>query len=93
VPGYDRTVPPGHFAMGSGRKSLNLTLGTDNDFDRPSGTGLSASLTRHLVPGYDQPVPSGQKPFAHRADLPKLPKLPPPAIASVSAKTSGSAFE
>ena len=26
VPGYDRTVPPGHFAMGSGRKSLNLTF-------------------------------------------------------------------
>src|SRR6202030_4561829 len=29
-------------------------------FDRPSGTGLSASLPRHFVPGYYQPVPPGQ---------------------------------
>jgi hypothetical protein len=26
VPGYDRTVPPGHFAMARGRKSLNVTF-------------------------------------------------------------------
>src|ERR1700730_2113320 len=26
------------------------------DFDRPSGRGLSASLPRHFVPGYDHPV-------------------------------------
>jgi hypothetical protein len=33
----------------------------------PSGTGgLTTSLPRHLVPGYDQPVPPGQKPFAPR---------------------------
>jgi hypothetical protein len=24
------------------------------------------ALSRHFVPGYDQPVPPGQKPFAHR---------------------------
>ena len=35
-------------------------------FDRPSGTGVSASLPRHFVPAYYQPVPPGQKPFAHR---------------------------
>ena len=45
--------------------STNI-CGTDNDFDRPSGTGLSASLPRHFVPAYYQPVPPGQKPFAHR---------------------------
>jgi hypothetical protein len=33
----------------------------------PPGRGLSASLPRHFVPGYDQPVPPGQKPFAHRS--------------------------
>jgi hypothetical protein len=32
---------------------------------RPSGTGLSASLPRHFVPGYYYHVPPGQKPFAH----------------------------
>ena len=42
-------------------------LGTDNDVDRPSGRGLSASLPRHFVPGYVQPVPPGQKPFAYRS--------------------------
>jgi hypothetical protein len=26
VPGYDQPVPPEHFAMGSGRKSLNVTF-------------------------------------------------------------------
>jgi hypothetical protein len=31
----------------------------------PTGRGLSASLSRHFVPGYDQPVPPGQKPFAY----------------------------
>src|ERR1700722_8725214 len=31
------------------------------DFDRPSGTGLSASLPRHFVPGYDHLVPPGTK--------------------------------
>jgi hypothetical protein len=38
----------------------------DNDFGHPAGTELSASLPRHFVPGYYQPVPPGQKPFAHR---------------------------
>ena len=43
-------------------------LWTDKDFGRPSGTGfLSASLPRHFVPGYDQPVPPGQEPFVHRS--------------------------
>ena len=27
----------------------------------PPGRDLSASLPRHFVPGYDQPVPSGTK--------------------------------
>src|ERR1700722_5621987 len=45
--------------------SRTNTSGTDNDFDRPSGTELSASIPRHFVSGYDQPVPPGQKPFAH----------------------------
>ena len=45
---------------------------TDNDFDRTSGTGLSASLPRHFVPGYYQPVPPGQKPLTHRAPRIKL---------------------
>jgi hypothetical protein len=31
------------------------SLGTDNEFDRPSGRGLSASLPRHFVPGYYHP--------------------------------------
>ena len=30
----------------------------------PPGRGLSASLTRHFVPGYDQPVPPGQNRFS-----------------------------
>ena len=38
----------------------------------PPGRGLSASLPRHFVPGYDQPVPPGQKPFAHRRASHKL---------------------
>ncbi len=42
-------------------------LNHDDDFDRPSRTGLSALLPRHFVPGYDQPVPPGQKPFAYRS--------------------------
>jgi len=28
---------------------------------------VSASLPRHFVPGYYQPVPPGQKPFTHRS--------------------------
>jgi hypothetical protein len=32
----------------------------------PPGRGFSAWLPRHFVPGYYQPVPPGQKPFAHR---------------------------
>jgi hypothetical protein len=38
----------------------------------PPGRGLSASPTMHFVPGYDQPVPPGQKPFAHRGPRIKL---------------------
>jgi hypothetical protein len=30
----------------------------------PPGRGRSASLPRHFVPGYCQPVPPGQEPFA-----------------------------
>jgi hypothetical protein len=33
----------------------------------PPERSLSASLLRHFVPGYYQPVPPGQKPFAHRS--------------------------
>jgi hypothetical protein len=33
--------------------------------DRPSGTG-ALSNPGTWVPGYDRPVPPGQKPFAHR---------------------------
>src|ERR1700720_816414 len=43
-----------------GSVSTTNICGTDNDFDRPSRRGLSASLPRHFVPGYDQPVPPGQ---------------------------------
>jgi hypothetical protein len=36
--------------------------------DRPSGTGTSLHrYPRHFVPGYYQPVPPGQKPFARRS--------------------------
>jgi hypothetical protein len=42
-----------------GSVSTTNICGTDNAFDRPSGTGLSASLPRHFVPGYYQPVPPG----------------------------------
>jgi hypothetical protein len=45
------------------------------DFDCPSGTGLSASLPRHFVPGYYHPVPPGQKPFAHRRPRIKLARM------------------
>jgi hypothetical protein len=48
---------------------LSSPFGTDNDFSSsavPPGRGLSPSLPRHFVPGYDQPVPPGQKPFAHK---------------------------
>jgi hypothetical protein len=38
--------------------------GTDNDFNRPSGRGLSASIPRHFVPGYHRAVPPGQKAIA-----------------------------
>ena len=34
-----------------GSVSTTNICGTDNDFARPSGTGLSASLPRHFVPG------------------------------------------
>jgi hypothetical protein len=40
--------------------------GTANGFGPRCGTGRSASLRRHFVPGYYQPVPPGQKPLAHR---------------------------
>ena len=51
-----------------GQHLLLCSPGTDNDFDRPSGTrALSASIPRHFVPGYYQPVPPGQKPLTHRA--------------------------
>jgi CxxC motif-containing protein (DUF1111 family) len=33
----------------------------------PLGRGVSASLSRHFVPGYYQPVPPGQKPFVQRS--------------------------
>jgi hypothetical protein len=34
----------------------------------PYGTALLGwRFPRHFVPGYDQPVPPGQKPFAHRS--------------------------
>ena len=38
----------------------------------PPGRGLSASLPRHFVPGYYQPVPPGQKPLTHRVPRIKL---------------------
>jgi hypothetical protein len=37
-------------------KSVGLTMTSTV----PPGRGLSASLPRHFVPGYDQPVPPGQ---------------------------------
>jgi hypothetical protein len=42
-------------------------FGTDNDFNRPSGTGLFPHDSGHFVPGYSQPVPPGKKPFSHRS--------------------------
>jgi hypothetical protein len=39
-------------------------------FNRPSGTGISISLPRHFVPGYDHPVPPGQRPRYYRAFTP-----------------------
>src|ERR1700693_1472896 len=45
-----------------------VPFGTDNDFNRPAGTGLFSHdpRSRHFVPGYYQPVPPRQKPSAHR---------------------------
>jgi hypothetical protein len=43
-----------------GLRSTTNISGTDDAFDRPSGTGLSASLSRHFVPGYYRAVPPGQ---------------------------------
>jgi hypothetical protein len=37
------------------------------DFHPPVGAYFQAHLPRHFVPGYDQPVPLGQKPFAYRS--------------------------
>jgi hypothetical protein len=34
------------------------------DHTVPYGTVLSGRFSRHFVPGYDHPVPPGQKPFA-----------------------------
>jgi hypothetical protein len=38
-------------------------------FNRPAGTGYLLHASRHLVPGYYQPVPPGQKLFVHRRGL------------------------
>jgi hypothetical protein len=47
--------------------SRKISLGLTTTSTVPSGTGLSGSLPRHFVPGYDHTVPPpGQKPFAHR---------------------------
>ena len=44
----------------TGMISTTNICGTDNDFDRPSGTEpLSPSRPRHFVPGYYHPVPPG----------------------------------
>src|SRR5580704_5546280 len=37
--------------------------GLGQDAKQIPGTGLSASIPRHFVPGYDHPVPPGQKPY------------------------------
>jgi len=44
-----------------------ISVGLTRTSTVPPGRDLSASLPRHFVPGYYQPVPPGQKPFAHRS--------------------------
>src|SRR5580658_5771445 len=59
-----RTEP--HPTRRTSQTFLNCApFGTDNDFNRPSGTGLPLWIdTRHFVPGYDRAVPPGRKPFS-----------------------------
>jgi hypothetical protein len=40
-------------------------LPSGRDFHPSVGAYFQAHLPRHFVPGYYQPVPLGQKPFAH----------------------------
>jgi hypothetical protein len=61
---FSSEMPENNPAMAN---TFALSPGTDNDFDRPSGTGSLCIATRHFVPGYAQPVPPGQKPFTHRS--------------------------
>src|SRR5271166_3365371 len=51
--------------------SLAPNLGR-NRFNRLAGTGYFPHDSRHFVPGYYQPVPPGQKPFAPWAPRVKL---------------------
>jgi hypothetical protein len=39
-----------------------ITLSPRDRFNRPAGTGLFSSASRHFVPGYYRAVPPGQKP-------------------------------
>src|SRR5271165_345398 len=47
-------------------------LPSGRDFHPSVGAYFQAHLPRHFVPGYYQPVPPGQKPFAHRTPRIKL---------------------
>jgi len=68
-----------HVLVGETQKKFNhgqhlllSLLGLTMTSTVPPGRGLSASLPRHFVPGYYQPVPPGQKPLTHRAPRIKL---------------------
>jgi hypothetical protein len=58
VPGYDRTVPPGHFRHSNHRIGAH----TCANHTVPYGTALLGwRFPRHFVPGYDRCCPDGTR--------------------------------
>jgi hypothetical protein len=66
-------------SLGSPEKRTRTKDDDEDDWD------MALNTYRHFVPGYDHPVPPGQKPFAHP---PPRPSADPRSLSSLGFLTS-----